>query len=181
MSRAADVIRRAIVWFAYEFLPIPLLPTRHTMLAELCRMAGSVSLVWVLGISLVGAAPTTSLSTIVLFVFAMWVALGIGTMVQQLAYALSAHVANWVGYDFERTGITLKGILFSDIRCSDGTWCRSELRGSEMLTEWMDWNGECHQIVFELVQGLNAAERTEIFCQLAPQSSGHKPTIPTEI
>ncbi len=126
----------------------------------------------VIRISLSGPPPPNAIWSIALLIFAFLVALGVGTIVKETAFALSGHIANWVGNDFERTGMTLKGNLFSEIRCSDGTWCRSELRGGEIASEWTDWNGECHKLVFEVVEGLSAGERA--CSQRAPQPSGNR-------
>ena len=175
LIRAAWVTRQVLVSLVYEFLPVPLTPSRRTAVVELCRLSGSATLAGVIRISLSGPPPPNAIWSIALLIFAFLVALGIGTIVKETAFALSGHIANWVGNDFERTGMTLKGNLFSEIRCSDGTWCRSELRGGEIASEWTDWNGECHKLVFEVVEGLSAGERASVFSRLAPASRARRP------
>jgi hypothetical protein len=123
----------------------------------------------------------TPAGSIALSIFALLSALGIGTIVKEMAFVLGAHVANWVGNDFEQTGMTPQGNLFSDVRSSDGTWCRSGLRGGQIISEWTDLNGECHRIVFEIVEGLSAGERASVFSRLAPQSHPRRPHTRYEI
>jgi hypothetical protein len=135
---------------------------------ELCRLSGGATLAAVIRINLGGPPPPGPVWSFGLLVFAFLVALGVGTIVKEMAFALVGQVANWAGNDFERTGMTFQGHLFSDIRCSDGTWCRSELRGCEVVSEWTDGNGDCHKLVLEMGEGRSAGERAVVFGRLAP-------------
>jgi hypothetical protein len=122
----------------------------------------------VIRISLGGPPPPGPVWCCALLVFAFLVALGVGTIVKEMAFALVGQVANWAGNDFERTGMTFQGNLFSDTRCSDGTWCRSELRGREIVSEWTDGNGDCHKLVLGIGEDRSAGELAAVFGGLAP-------------
>jgi hypothetical protein len=62
--------------------------------------------------------------------------------------ALCAQLSNWAGFNFRRTGRTLGGTPFRDLRRSDGTWGHLERREREIVVEWTTRDGACRKRVF---------------------------------
>src|ERR1019366_4317059 len=97
-------------------------------ITKLCRFSGCVTLLGVMRIGLSGPAPPSPYHSALLIIALFLLAVALGNIVKEIAFALCAQLSNWAGFNFRRTGRTLGGTPFRDLRRSDGTWRHLERR-----------------------------------------------------
>ena len=118
---------------AYEFLPLSMSTYGPPAITKLCHFSGGVTLLGVMLIGLSGPAPRSPYCSVLLIIALFLVAVALGNIVKEIAFALCAQLSNWAGFNFRRTGRTLGGTPFRDLRRSDGTWRHLERREREKL------------------------------------------------
>jgi hypothetical protein len=151
MDRLRSIIQfgyAPILWLGLEFLPVALSP-RQRASNSLCRLMGGATVLVVMWISMRGPSCPSIVWSTAMSVFALLLAVALGNIVKEVASALCGHIANWCGFDFRRTAITLGGTVFREVRRANGTWRRVELRADGAVGEWTDHNGQCHQRIFK--------------------------------
>jgi hypothetical protein len=114
----------------------------------LCRFSGCVTLLGVMRIGLSGPAPPSPYHSVLLIIAVLPLAVALGNIVKEIAFALCAQLSNWAGFNFRRAGRTLGGTPFRDLRRSDGTWRHLERRERKIVVEWTTRDGACRKRVF---------------------------------
>ena len=133
---------------AYEFLPLSMSTYGPPAITILCHFSGCVTLLGVMRIGLSGPAPPSPYHSVLLIIAVLPLAVALGNIVKEIAFALCAQLSNWAGFNFRRAGRTLGGTPFRDLRRSDGTWRHLERREREIVVEWTTRDGACHKRVF---------------------------------
>ena len=133
---------------AYEFLPLSMSTYGPPAITKLCRFSGCVTLLGVMRIGLSGPAPPSPYHSALLIIALFLLAVALGNIVKEIAFALCAQLSNWAGFNFRRTGRTLGGTPFRDLRRSDGTWRHLERRERKIVVEWTTRDGACRKRVF---------------------------------
>jgi len=133
---------------AYEFLPLSMSTYGPPAITILCRFSGCVTLLDVMRIGLSGPAPPSPYHSVLLIIAVFPLAVALGNIVKEIAFALCAQLSNWAGFEFRRAGRTLGGTPFRDLRRSDGTWRHLERRERKIVVEWTTRDGACHKRVF---------------------------------
>ena len=133
---------------AYEFLPLSMSTYGPPAITKLCRFSGCVTLLGVMRIGLSGPAPRSPYHSVLLIIALFLLAVALGNIVKEIAFALCAQLSNWAGFNFRRAGRTLGGTPFRDLQRSDGTWRHLERREREIVVEWTTRDGACRKRVF---------------------------------
>lgn len=152
-TRTGKGLGNVLLWFVYEFLPRPLSWSGMMALVALCRISGCATIVLVLYTCLQGPAPPTPSAMFGLILFACLLALAVGNIIKESAFAFVGHHFNLLGRNFCRKGVTIGGAFYREVWRPDGTWRRVELRHSEFSCEWTNREGECHKRVLRFGHG----------------------------
>lgn len=118
---------------------------------QLCRLSGCATIGCVMRMGLSGPSPPQLPGSIVLLAGVFILAVLVGNIAKEIAVACCGHLSNWLGRSFRRTGLTLGGTVFRELRRADGTWRRYEMRPTSIVCEWTNRRGECHKRVFRRV------------------------------
>ena len=74
------------------------------------------------------------------------VAVLIGNLVKEAAFALCEHVVIWLGQPFVRTTRTMRGRSVSETYFPGGTWIRCETWNAGATWEWTERDGSCTRL-----------------------------------
>jgi hypothetical protein len=163
LTGAVRLSRSIGLALAYEFLPLLMSRYGPPAITTLCRFSGCVTLLGVMRIGLSGPAPPSPYYFVLLIIALFLLAVALGNIVKEIAFALCAQLSNWAGFNFRRTGRTLGGTPFRDLRRSDGTWRHLERREREIVVEWTTRDGACRKRVFRRAPG-SVAIRKRLVC-----------------
>jgi hypothetical protein len=146
------VLHSLIRGYLLDLLPLPF-PRRKTdsdVVIFVSRFLGCVTVVAVAA-SIRHARPISASELILFGLLVMTIALLVGNLIKEVAILIGSIAINQLGLEFRRTRLTLSGAQMNELYRPDGTWHRYILATTEIIHEWSDLEGECHQEVSQSV------------------------------
>ncbi len=116
------------------------------VLGWLCRLSGTLSAVLLARLSLSDGLVSSPSLAVLQVAMAVIVAVLIGNMVKEFAFALAEGVVTTFGRPFFRKRMTVTGRLVSEIWFPGGTWIRCETWRKGSACEWTERDGSCTRI-----------------------------------
>jgi hypothetical protein len=117
-----------------------------SVLGSLCRLSGYAVTVLVLRVTLGGGLESSLLPALLQVVLAALVALLIGNVVKEWAFALTEGLVTAFGRPFVRKAVAIGGRTSTEIGFPDGTWIRHETWKGGAALEWTERDGSCTRI-----------------------------------
>jgi hypothetical protein len=154
-SNASPFILRAygywaLRWLIQEFLVIPTQLNIVSMLTSLCRLLGCSVIFGVTRVALRNGLVVGELAAVTQCCLAVMLGVLLGQLIKEAALSVCEGLMNWCGRDFWRTGVTLDGKAYDEVRYANGTWIRCEARRDAIACEWTDKSGNCYRRVWAM-------------------------------
>lgn len=116
------------------------------VLGWLCHLSGTLSAVLLVRFSLGRGVGSPVALAVLQVAMAVIVAVLIGNIVKECAFALAEGVVTTFGRPFFRKSMTITGRLVSEIWFPGGTWIRCETWRRGAACEWTERDGSCTRI-----------------------------------
>jgi hypothetical protein len=136
----------ALRWLVQEFLIISTRPNLVSMLTSLCRLLGCTTIFSVTRVVLRNGFAVGGLAAMAQCCLAVLLGVLLGNLSKEAALSVCESLMNWCGQDFWRSGITLDGRAYGEIRYANGTWIRCESGRDATACEWTDVSGACYRL-----------------------------------
>ncbi len=116
------------------------------VLGVACRLTGCAATLLLVRFALGRGVESPAALAVLQITLAGVIAVLIGNILEEVAFALSKQLMNWLGQPFARMTRTLRGRVISETYFPDGTWVRRETWKAGVVWEWTERDGSCARI-----------------------------------
>lgn len=117
-----------------------------SVLGSVCRLSGCAATLLILRVTLVRRLDASLPLAVLQLVLTMLVALLIGNIIKEWAFALTEGLVTAFGRPFVRKARAITGRMSTEIGFPDGTWIRHETWSGGAALEWTERDGSCSRI-----------------------------------
>jgi hypothetical protein len=149
------------------------------VLGAACRLSGFAAALLLMRVALVLGLESSLPLAALQIVLALVVAVFIGNIVTEWAFALSETAVTALGFPFLRATMTISGRMVIEISFPGGTWIRREKWRGGAAWEWTERDGSCTRVESPAMTVVRATPLRTLECTSARRPTCHGPDHPS--